>query len=484
MTAVSITKRLPAGIPTKIFDTGANQTASIAMAFFGQAGTAKIDAKILEAGYAIPQDRFDASNFVKTAFSTTLPTTSPYFEAIENSKTYKFFFYNNSFYAFNETTKTLSQLTTSGACYRQSAITNNTLLSSYAGNFDSGTGVKIYNTGSGYFENTGVAKITHSSDWPQRYGYGAGIAGGVYFSIDWQGYVSYKAVSSMNASGTGGTWTNSTSSTPYNVFASYASPGYYSKAWSVNDIGYALAVNTSSGVLYLATCSGPSYWSYAGQVSLANYADTISGTAYNANSVSAEGIYEYGGCSFVLVYMASGYYRVVIINHANSNTMSVVGGSTYANGQEFQGTPAIPTSGGLVFTKRDGSLVKITTSGTVTPFTSALVTTPFSSLVNYSAYSQYKNQKVTPPGNIAFASGDPNTNGTSFFGYDGVYTLTRDESLTKLDAVGTNDQWFEKQVSAATSARVEYTGVTLDPNKEIWVTSNVETFVTISGFKD
>lgn len=535
-TSITAMKRVPAGTPTVVFTTGATESASMKFAVFGQAAQANTDIKILPSNYVIPQDRFDATNFTKTAYPAgpidstwsfvtgdVVGGTSYSYIMSPNGQQVRLLDSSTNFYGsviapyyhyrysenqrgkclddYNSSTITVRSFTAgtlnkftnpasltqvvskSGFSYSgRGAHSPGTATSAGITVGDRGSYSHTTNLTSGTVTNEAYTSNTNQMCW--------------YYWSNWSGYLSQPRAFAMNGY--------------FNVVSPISSPGWYYNHYV-----------TDASLNAYASLNG--YWN--GQVSVGTFNDAYAQNTTDDTSVAGykHNCVDFFGAWFLLFsvtsYTGAGTTSTsaALRNQALSRVYST--NSTFVNTGAPKCHPDFNTYGYLVdatfvpviLTSPDRIVYKcgaatgqtryfsVNTSGTTADYgatmpTSGTVTaSPYqynakTLAVNYANYNQFKfTNGISDSDGLAYytdGTGSYNTNGQSFWCKEGKYTLIRDESLKKLDSVSTDDYWFDRQVSMSTGVRKEYTGITLAPGQSFWVTADQSVSTIVFGFKE
>lgn len=526
-TSITVTKKVPAGTATQVFTTGASESASMTFSVFGQQSTANVDIKILPSSYSIPQDRFDATNFSKTAHpGGTIDTsiyTKTYSETIGGT-VYSYLVYDGTFDSGTGSVQIRRQDNSTKlygstyTIYPQAACryTDNqrgVMLDNY---YTTPVTIRSVTAGAVNPHNR-QSNYSSSGSWSPSY-----YNGGVW-------------VNAANGFGVGITTSNgyfnytfdcSTNYTITTTASYYASP----RAWFVANIGTSYQYNVFGYGNYVFCCActngGPFYTISAPISGFTTTPSTNPGWANQANAtnpiyvttssaaLAADARMHTDAFGKVFIPVTSGnfgtttdmlLFRIAPNGTNGTATMSSIyhpTPGTYGYTVDMSYAPFIDYTNsrvvfkcGIVYSQT--RFFSVDTNGTTYDYgaTHPLLSTAWSRpynaktlSVNYANYNQFKfTDGISDSDGLAYytdGSGSYSTNGQSFWCKEGKYTLIRDESLTKLNAVSTDDYWFDRQFSASKGVRVEYTGITLAPAQSFWITSPVDIQILAFGFKE
>lgn len=535
-TSITVTKKVPAGTATSVFATGATESASMTFSVFGQQSTANIDIKILPSSYTIPQDRFDATNFSKTAHTGgSIDPTQPYITETISGTTYNYLWNasTNTFRLRNSSTNLFdAPLQFGQAYYRYTDVQRGALLDNY---YSSTVTLRTFTAGTGANKFTDTTTLTQAAT---RSGFSYSGAGA--HAVSATGFAmtcrnNAYATHTLNLSS--GTLQQATShgSAPYTTFSNNITTPYTGGRFFGHG-NYVFYFGPYSSTLYylsapisgFADNTSTNPWTYQGGGGLATSSfpnnEKITNTAYAVNT-----IVDFQGSYFILYNIQqydstgtgsntalsnSALFRIVVngtngsittCTHVYHPTPSSYG--YYWTDATFM--PIIDTANSRIIYKcgvntstspaNSTRYFSINTSGTTAdygatapnPGTAGTLSRPYNAktlAVNYANYNKYKfTDGMADSDGLAYytdGSGSYNTNGQSFWTEGGKYTLIRDESLTKLDAVSTDEYWFDRQFSASKGVRVEYTGITLAPSQSFWITAQQDLQILVFGFKE
>lgn len=510
MGAINIPKKLVAGVPAVVIGTDANETASIALALFGHASSVKIDAKVIEADYAIPQNRFDATQFNKVASHAggALDVTNPYFEETLGGASYKYLLTslgNKTIRLLDPVTnlfKVQSTIPAHPASTRDSAIA----LGKFALNYAAPGGTLTCKTIAAGTLNkmTDVSALATNAS---RSGFSyRGVAGQVdgagsfAFTMDAAGYMSYM----KSFDGAAGVVVNSDNrgADLYHFVYNTQSGGYQPympRAAVVGNYLFAFYLRGDTSYQTVYASSAPISGFHATQnftnpgwtarTSLGSPVGLSPSDVLDANS----NIAEIGGTLFFLMTTQAGApinNQALFKAAANGATGAVTGLAMVQGDIDGSYTP-LRVGNKLVYRRTGGEFIAVDSAGVVVAYAPpAPLARPHNMkalAANYAAYNQFKfTDGASSTDGLAYAhdaAGGSFINGVSFFTKDGKYTLIRDDKLKKLDAVGTDEQWVERQCSAPRGARVQYGGFTLGPNQALWMVADKDVQLDITGFK-
>lgn len=542
-TSITVTKKVPAGTATKVFETGSTESASMTFSVFGQQTTAYVDIKILPSAYTIPQDRFDATNFTKTEHpggpislgvnyitgevvgGTTynyLPQWLTY--RVRNATTNLFdapksFFpgaYNkfsdNSGYAiedpYSSSTLKIRSFTAGGyaaGTYNKfSDISAQPQVGSTKTNFvNIGCGfaspatttdsigtmasdgtvsyINNINTTSVASSNSGI-KNAHISRAASQYG---------------SSYV--PSVFRMTRAYSSSVWTISAVPSYGTVMVSYSNGTFTSASWSSSwqgsvTPGLGTWDATSTYKLPNIFQFGTDPWGQSAKAFALFNSSSYTETGFGVNSAIRNQVLVWW---YTMGWVGYGDSAPTQLYHPTPATYGYLVDATFIPMRV--GTTMIFKCGAATGQTRYFSITENSSSPSPVDYgasppagvTAAYITTPYNAktlAVNYANYNQYKfTNGMADSDGLAYytdGTGSYNTNGQSFWTKEGKYTLIRDEALTKLDTVSTDEYWFDRQFSASKGVRVEYTGITLAPSQSFWITSPVDIQILAFGFKE
>lgn len=535
-TSITEMKKVPAGTPTKVFTTGATESASMKFAVFGQASTANVDIKILPSSYTIPQDRFDATNFSKTPYPAgPIDTTWTYISGeVVGGTTYNYLM---------SPSQTLVRFRNSSTNYFDAAValdlnklyryTDNQRGIYYDYTAPSGTlTVKSHTAGAmnKFTDVNALTTVFTRSGWNYygAYAWSDGSATGRAFTFPSAdgSFTSYSYTSNVSTTAPNDFIYYSSGSPEYYFYSNWGGGTYQKRYFTIGNytwifgkfssVGWEYySVNSNTNITNGSTWSTPNIGiSIHGQLGVWTGTDRMRSSGYSWHTVDFMG-------KVFLLFTSSSYTEAgsgdtgALKNQILSRTVpnGTDGSITYAGkwhptpgtyGYTVDGTfaPVILTSPDRIVYKCGAAAgqtryFSIDTAGTTADYgaTTPQIGTPLSFpynaktlAVNYANYNQYKfTNGISDSDGLAYytdGTGSYNTNGQSFWTKDGKYTLIRDESMKKLDVVSTDDYWFDRQVSMATGVRKEYTGITLAPGQSFWVTGDKDINTIVFGFKE
>lgn len=533
-TSITVTKKIPAGTATQLFTTGASESASMTLSIFGQQATANLDIKIVPSSYSIPQDRFDATNFTKTAHpGGVLDTTWTYISGdVVGGTTYNYLT-NGSQYRIRDSTTNLFGTTGTFTEAQLNYYDNSRLRTLDDYSTTGGTiSVRSYTAGAltKFTNKTSLTQVVTRSGFSY---YGSGVsygssAGSPAITCNTSG-TSYTPA--MNGTTMYSHYFSNGNSPYYYIYANWSSSPTQVRMYQNGDNAYIVwrdSVNNwmcSHYATYTELASNSGNWNSTTNASYALTQPTSSTVGTTDYMVSAG--YSWHTISFftkVFLLFGSGGYtdnlssgvNAALRNHilyittpsSTKPTISHVYHSTPATyGYYVDATfkPVVLTSPDRIVFKCGAATgqtryFSVDTAGTVADYgatapvsggTSGTLALSYNAKTlaqNYANYNQYKfTDGISDSDGLAYytdGSGSYNTNGQSFWTKEGKYTLVRDNTLTKLNAVNTDDYWFDKQFAAAKGVRVDYTGVTLAPSQSFWITSPVDIQAAVFGFKE
>lgn len=491
--AVSVLLKIPQGIPTKVIFTGANESASLTIAAFGQQATTKMDAKIVGSAVVVPSNYTTASNFSKTAHPGGVVDVvgGAYAEDTINSVVYRFHVTSNRIIRVRNSLDLFEAAATSGieGHLREADVNRSLVLGSYCSNTITTYAFQpnATSTLSGLTPaNTGWGGVAY-------YGCGAysGGTNGLNITCDSSGNMTYSLTFNGNK------YNSSSSMTPRALFGN-----------SIQDckiIGYGnyifcFLVNYTSNGYYrtVGACSAPISGFTDNPDTNPGWANTVYyyfPNEYMVGSGTLSGIpgtiCEIGGVVFVLIRRFSGdnandsWLMRAVLNGTNGSVSNITAVSTSVR-FDASFTP-IKVGTKLIYKTIGGGLIYVKLDGTMESIVALPTSLNMKTLsTNYAASYMYKNVDVaSDTDGLAYvaSSNAYTTNGTYFCTKDGKYTLTTDNSLNQLILFDTDNTWFEKQVQLNISDRIDYTQVTLAPSQALWVTANNDIQINVFGFK-